>query len=279
MKKISTLVFVFIISVFIEKGIAQISWCAPSVVPYGPTTPGITEVKLNTIDRVSQDLESSNSNYELTDQSTTLIRGQSYTISITHTIDASICPDMNLRVWIDLNLNGDLDDNGETLVSVDHHAAGTYTATFTIPTTSSLGETRMRVTAKMSNLGGHTLPTPCNVPPDPIGYHGEVEDYSVVIGANTGIFNASVDEQFLNVFPNPSTSSFQLSYSLKSNQHVRGELYNAIGQRLNILFDEEQPSGEENISVNTENLVSGIYLVKLLVGDKVYSEQLAVMGK
>jgi len=279
MKKIAILILCLITFLFTNQGMSQTSWCIPSVVPYGPTTPGITEVKLNTIDRVSPDLESPNSNYELTDQSTTLTRGQSYTIFITHTIDAYICPDMNLRVWIDLNINGDLDDNGETVISMDHHAAGIYSGTFTVPLTASLGETRMRVTAKMSNLGGHTIPTPCNIPPDPIGYHGEVEDYSVIIAANTGIFDIKNDDYFMSIYPNPSTEIAQLTYSLNQNQHVKGELYNALGQRVFILFDEDQTTGNKNIPINVRNLVDGIYSIRLLVSNKIYCGQLCVMGE
>jgi len=113
-----------------------------------------------------------------------------YTISITHTRDAVIFPDArnNIRVWIDYNNNGTLDDAGETVVSFDQQTFGTTTGSFTVPTTATLGNTRMRVTIKMSDDAGHTLPTPCDNPPDPLGYHGEFEDYTVnIIDSTAGV--------------------------------------------------------------------------------------------
>src|ERR1041385_2942093 len=175
MKKLFTLLSACAISIFN----ASAQWCTPVVQPYGPTTPGITNFTLNDINRNSAAIENPDDGYVLTGLSTTLQRGQTYTISITHTVDFYFCPDMNLRVWLDYNDNGTLDDAGETILTTDHHAAGTYTATFTVPATAHVGVTRLRATAKMSNLGGHTPPTPCNFPLDPVGYHGEVEDYTI----------------------------------------------------------------------------------------------------
>jgi GEVED domain len=62
-----------------------------------------------------------------------------------------------------------------------------YTGQITVPNAAMTGPTRMRVTAKMCSHGGHTLPTPCDLPPDPFGYHGELEDYTADIVDAVGI--------------------------------------------------------------------------------------------
>lgn len=261
MKTIFTLAS--LLSLVISSSTAQVSWCIPSVVPYGPTTPGITEFKLNSIDRISDDLESMQSNYELTDKSTTLIRGQSYSISIKHTADASICPDMNLRVWIDFNLNGDLDDNGELVLSVDHHTPGTYTANFTVPLTAAIGQTRLRATAKMSNLGGHTPPTPCNIPPDPLGYHGEVEDYNITIESNTAVEEVNNEPMFF-IFPNPATD--MLNIQLPKSDGVRTgyiELLNAAGERVDAMQANLASSQQGICAMHLANLPSGNYFIRV----------------
>jgi len=102
MKKILLLVLVnfSIISVYSQ-------WCVPTtVLPYSIDMPGITHVVFNTIDRISSDLEDyPNNNYTNTGLSTSVVRGMTYSFSMTYTIDPSICPDMNLRVWIDYNHN------------------------------------------------------------------------------------------------------------------------------------------------------------------------------
>src|SRR6476661_4005211 len=142
MKNTLTILVALILVFFSKPSNAQ--WCTPIVTPYGPTTPGITNFTLNTINRTSAAIEDPYNGYVLTDLSTTLVRGHTYTISITHTIDQPFCPDMNLRVWIDYNVNYTLDDPGETVLTTDHHLAGTYTATFTVPLTAPLGSTRLR---------------------------------------------------------------------------------------------------------------------------------------
>ena len=170
-------------------GSSYAQWCTPTTaIPYNANMPGITHVVFNTIDRTSADVENYPGNsYVLTGLSTDVSKGGTYDFEISYTIDASICPDMNIRVWIDFNHDGQLDDVGETVISEDHKSPGTYTGSITIPTTAMTGMTRMRVTAKMTSNGGHSLPTPCDDPADPLGYHGEFEDYDLNITDATGI--------------------------------------------------------------------------------------------
>lgn len=167
---------------------ANAQWCVPTtLMAYNSNMPGITRFQLNGMDRISPDLESISNNYVFTGMSTTLVPGQTYPVTINFTVDALICPDMNLRIWADLDQDGDFDGAGETLLSVDHIYPPSYSANITIPSNTIAGSTRLRVSAKMSSLGGHILPTPCDLPADPYGYHGEMEDYDVLFVAGVGI--------------------------------------------------------------------------------------------
>jgi len=238
-------------------------WCIPStIIPYAPTMPGITHVVIGTIDRTSSDLENyPNNSYVNTGLSTDLEIGNTYSVSITHTIDGTICPDMNLRVWIDYNLDYSLEDAGETVISVNHHAPGTYSGTFTIPATAVPGITRMRITAKMSNIGGHTLPTPCDMPnPDPLGYHGETEDYSLNILTATGIQNAPSPYSTLSVFPTVVTD--HVTISIPSSEITTIKLTNALGDIVWIkglnAYAREISLGEEVLG----KIQPGIYFVE-----------------
>ena len=83
---------------------------------------------------------------------------------------------MYWRVWIDYNNNNDFNDPSELLVSrkININYSGDFfdnENSFTIPTTATLGKTRMRVAMK---VGGY--PDPCET-----FERGEVEDYSVNI--------------------------------------------------------------------------------------------------
>src|SRR5260221_7603684 len=146
MKKAVLLILIVYAMFNFQTGTVYAQWCVPtSLIPYDANMPGITNVTVGTINRTSAaDEHYPNNNYTLTGLSTNLTAGATYTISITHTVDASICPDMNLRVWIDYNHDLTLDGTGETAITVDHHAPGTFTGTFTVPASATIGVTRMR---------------------------------------------------------------------------------------------------------------------------------------
>jgi hypothetical protein len=171
----------------INEGICQYCMLTGQT-PYSTLQPGITNFQLNTINRTSGNSESTSAVVVTTGQTTTLTAGQTYTFSISHSEDYQFFPGArnNLRVWIDYNSNNSYSDAGETVLSANLLAPGTtYTTTFTLPVSVPAGTLNLRATAKMSADAGHSLPTPCNVPADPLGYHGEMEDYTIVV-INTG---------------------------------------------------------------------------------------------
>ncbi|MBI2793018.1 MAG: T9SS type A sorting domain-containing protein [Ignavibacteria bacterium] len=185
---------------------------------YSLNMPGITRVTLDTFDRQSQSLECGevgcNSYVEISDFPWPNLRlGDVYTISITHTRDEVIFPDVrnNIRVWIDYN--GDLEyAESEAVVSLDYQTFGTTTATFQVPSDAQQGVTGMRIAVKMSSDGGHTAPTPCDDPPDPLGFHGEIEDYRVDLYNDVA---NSVDADYaasaVKISPNPASGIVHLT--------------------------------------------------------------------
>ena len=229
-----------------------------SATAYSVNMPGITNFSLNTIDRTSASLECGGVNcnsYVNTGESTSLKRGETYTISMTHTRDAVSFPGVtnNIRIWIDYNNNGTLDDAGETVVSLNYEAFGTTTASFTVPSTATLGSTGMRITAKMSDQGGHILPSPCDIPADPIGYHGEMEDYSVNIVLPTGI-KENTSNNTVNIYPNPANDILNVDHSFQ--QSVEFQIVDLYSRQVKTgLLD------MTNTSIDISDLTSGQYLL------------------
>ena len=231
------------------------TWCTPSVIPYNNNMPGITNVTFNTINRTSAALESSSSNYVNTLLTTTLIKGQSYPFSMKFNVDASICGQANLRVWIDWDRNGILVDAGETVVSVNNKAPGTYTVNIVVPMSASTGTTKMRVTSKMTTACAHTLPTPCNIPEDPLDYHGGVEDYDIIISAVSGVEDI-YNNKSVSVYPNPVKNELTIETpSFLSKQKL--EIFNAMGQ--NIYSSDIYQKKVMDVS----NLAEGVYFIRL----------------
>ncbi|MBI2271545.1 MAG: T9SS type A sorting domain-containing protein [Bacteroidetes bacterium] len=275
-----TFIKVISISTISMVSVMQAQYCSlPGRTAYSTNQPGITKFTLDSISRTSLGVENTSKVVVNTGLSTTLVRGKTYTVNITHSKDAVVFPTVknNIRVWIDYNQNSVLDDANETVISADEQTPGVFTKTFTVPLTATLGSTRLRATAKMGTGGGHTIPTACDNPADPLGYHGEMEDYTVKIAAaTTGINEFDFSSINGKIFPNPFTSSSTLSYSLSEPSNVLIEVYNVLGEKATIGGSEMQSEGTHTLTIDNDYLPKGsnIYFVRIVVGDKMMTQKL-----
>lgn len=104
----------------------------------------ITNVQLNTINNPS----GNNSYSDFTAISTNLNAGSAYSIVISKPSIGTGSRTCGFSVWIDYNRDGDFSDSGERVAftsSVIAAAATSATLNFTVPSTVSIGTTRMRV--------------------------------------------------------------------------------------------------------------------------------------
>lgn len=130
----------------------------------------ISRVQLNTIDN------SSNGQFysDFTSISTNLTQGDAYTITVTPTWTGTVY-DEGYSVWIDYNKDGDFTDAGEQVWTQAKTKNTPVSGTFTIPSGTVIGSTRMRVSMKYN-----AIPTSCES-----FTYGEVEDYTVNLIAAT----------------------------------------------------------------------------------------------
>ncbi len=130
----------------------------------------IGRVQLNTIDN------SSGGQYysDFTSVSTSLNKGDSYTITVTPTWTGTVYSE-GYSVWIDYNQDGDFDDSGEQVWTQSATKTTPVSGTFTVSSSASSGSTRMRVSMKYN-----AIPTSCET-----FNYGEVEDYTVNLGDGT----------------------------------------------------------------------------------------------
>lgn len=277
--KISTkIISTLALSLFIA-GSMQAQWCVPTTVtPYNNNMPGISNVTFSTINHNSATLESPTNNYINTGISTTVARGSTYTFKMTFNTDPSIDTHMNLRVWIDYNIDGQLDDPGETVITSNTQNPGTYTGSITIPASATLGTTRMRVTSKMTSAGGHTLPTPCDMPADPLGYHGGMEDYTVVISTSSGVENVNNFFSNAELMPNPSNGNSSLVFTTADASTINATVYSITGEQIIVLAkSEDMPAGSHKLDIQQGTLTSGIYFVVLQSGNSTVTRKLVVL--
>ena len=124
----------------------------------------ISRVQLNTINNSSGAQFYS----DFTSISTDLEQEEVYTINVTPTWTGSVYAE-GYAVWIDYNKDGDFTDNGELVWSKAASTDAQNSGTFTIPSNTATGDTRMRVSMQYN-----TIPTSCES-----FTYGEVEDYTV----------------------------------------------------------------------------------------------------
>jgi len=78
-------------------------------------------------------------------------------------------------------------------------------------------------------------------------------------------------------YPNPFNPITVISYQLAVGSPVKLSIYNAVGQGIATLIDEEQMAGNYSIEFNASNLSSGVYLYRLEAGKYVEVRKMILM--
>ncbi|MDD5528474.1 MAG: S8 family serine peptidase [bacterium] len=94
-----------------------------------------------------------------------------------------------------------------------------------------------------------------------------------------GIEESKTQEQklSLDVSPNPATKKANISLFIPTTQHVSLKLYDATGRLAKTIIDESKPVGNYNTTINTTNLNSGIYFIKLNTTDTRISKKITLI--
>ncbi|HLP50183.1 MAG TPA: choice-of-anchor V domain-containing protein [Chitinophagales bacterium] len=94
-------------------------------------------------------------------------------------------------------------------------------------------------------------------------YNGSV----TLTAPSVGIASISEKLSGLNVFPNPINNQFSMSFNLNEASRVSAQLYSLDGKEVQELMNEKVTNGDFNRPFDVSALPSGIYLMKLNVGD------------
>jgi hypothetical protein len=176
-----------------------------------------------------------------------------------------------MRIWIDYNKDTDFEDTDELVISITNSGSTQLQSSFTVPQNAVLDSTRMRVASKMTASCGHTMPNACNNPPDPIGWHGEFEDYTVLIVNPTGIIpvNGEIPDKFVlsQNYPNPFNPATTISFKVAKSQNVQLVIYDALGKEITTLIDQKLEPGTFEAKWDAGGYPSGLYFYKLISPD------------
>jgi len=194
--------------------------------------------------------------------STSVKPGNQYTVTFAPGFSGTKSNE-NWNFYIDFNRNGSFSDTGELIVQKQSTDTGKITANFTIPTTASLGLTRMRVSMKN---GGYAS-SPCAS----FG-NGEVEDYSLFItntpSAPVTVKKVQDEEPLLSVHPIPTQNILNYVYTLnKSCNHINICVSDILGQKV-YNKNEDGLEGKYSETLDVSHLSNGIYFLTLTTNNE-----------
>ncbi|NOX19268.1 MAG: T9SS type A sorting domain-containing protein [Chlorobi bacterium] len=78
-------------------------------------------------------------------------------------------------------------------------------------------------------------------------------------------------------YPNPFNPSTNLEFSIPNNEFVTLEIYNSVGERIDILASGNMNSGVYKYTWNAKNLPSGVYFARLTSGAKIATQKLLLL--
>ncbi|MFQ6009141.1 MAG: T9SS type A sorting domain-containing protein [Candidatus Zixiibacteriota bacterium] len=80
-------------------------------------------------------------------------------------------------------------------------------------------------------------------------------------------------------YPNPFNPITTIRYSLPFGTHVKLVVYNILGQKVTVLVDAHQPSGNHEVKWDATNLSSGVYFYKIVINGQLSAVKKAIYMK
>jgi hypothetical protein len=179
-----------------------------------------------------------------TSVSTNVTRGSAYTISITPVWTSTKYSEA-YAVYIDYNGDGDFTDSGELAWTKAGSTTSPVTGSITIPSTATVGSTRMRVMMKYSSIPTSS----CEA-----FTYGQVEDYTLnIVSSGKGDLQNTKDLiTDVKLYPNPVRDQLFISNTTSEDYKI----FDMGGKLID--------SGKlQRGSVNVSNLVKGAYMIQI----------------
>ncbi len=210
-----------------------------------------------------------------TDISTNFSAGGNYEVELEPGYGTGTQYDEYWRIWVDLNQDGEFDDQFELLLDSEYADNETFTGDIFIPLAAVNGSTRMRVTMKYVNPSDDPdLPDSC------MEYaYGETEDYCVTItgGLDVGINDQTTKQ--IQVAPNPFDQWVNVQFTAQDNEQAQIVLTDVQGRSIQ-MQNADLNAGANNITINTENVAAGIYFLQVrTAAGTLHTQKLIKLGQ
>ncbi len=102
---------------------------------------------------------------------------------------------------------------------------------------------------------------------------------AVLVNVLTAVREAEIPKAFAlqQNYPNPFNPSTVIKYEVPHTEHVSLEVFNALGQRVAALVNEQQEAGYYEVRFRNENLASGVYFYRFHAGSFVETRKLVLL--
>jgi hypothetical protein len=94
-------------------------------------------------------------------------------------------------------------------------------------------------------------------------------------GTPLSVKKSDLANQF-NIYPNPSANNPTIFISLVNDEKVKVEVYNLVGELTSVPVNSSLGAGEHRFTLETSNLPSGIYYVKLTRGSEMITKKVTL---
>ncbi|MEZ5047708.1 MAG: M14 family zinc carboxypeptidase [Chitinophagaceae bacterium] len=167
------------------------------------------------------------------------------------------------RIWIDYNSDGDFNDAGEQVYSINSTSSSNLSFSLNVPSSVTAGQKRIRVAMKQ----GSYPTSSCEV-----FTYGETEDYTInilepVLAFKQTFIPDMIEPFELNVSPNPFIDDIHIQllpteYNLKNEHYI--EVYDINGRKLYKATLEAEILSQ---AIPTENFPKGMYILSITNSD------------
>jgi len=82
---------------------------------------------------------------------------------------------------------------------------------------------------------------------------------------------------FSKVYPNPMSNTAMIEFTLETSSNVQIAIYNAVGQQVRNVMDEERTSGTHTVTFDRGELNHGLYFYSIKAGNKAETQKLMIL--